>query len=160
MPKAIRILWSGGPEVMEYVDVEVGEPGAGEARVRQVACGLNYIDVYFRSGAYPQPLPAGLGMEGAGGGEAVGDGVLHVKTGDRVAYAARPPGAYAEVRNMPEAGLVKLQDANGFDTAAAMMLQGLAVQFLFYRSYPLLGGDTILFHAAAGVVGLIACQWA
>jgi len=160
MPKAIRIMRTGGPEVMEYVDVEVGEPAAGEARVRQQACGLNYIDVYFRTGAYPQPLPAGLGMEGAGVVEAVGDGVTHIKPGDRVAYAARPPGAYAEVRNMPAAGLVKLPDAIGFDTAAAMMLQGLTVQYLFNRTYPLRGGETILFHAAAGGVGLIACQWA
>lgn len=160
MPKAIRIMRTGGPEVMEYVDVEVGEPAAGEARVRQQACGLNYIDVYFRVGAYPQPLPAGLGMEGAGVVEAVGDGVSHVKPGDRVAYAARPPGAYAQVRNMPAAGLVKLPDAIDFDTAAAMMLQGLTVQYLFKRTYPLHGGETILFHAAAGGVGLIACQWA
>src|SRR3569832_701427 len=160
MPKAIRIMRTGGPEVMEYVDVEVGEPGAGEARVRQEACGLNYIDVYFPSGAYPQPLQAGLGMEGAGVVEAVGDGVLHVKPGDRVVYAARSPGAYAEVRNLPAAGLVILPDAFGFDTAAAMLLQGLTVQYLFNRTYPLRGGETILFHAAAGGVGLIACQWA
>src|SRR3569832_466476 len=159
MPKAIRIMRTGGHEEMEYVEVEVGEPGAGEARVRYEACGVNYIDVYYRSGAYPQPLPAGLGMEGAGGVEAVGDGGLHVKPGDRGAYAARPPGAYAEVRNMPAAGLVKLPDAIGFDTAAAMMLQGLTVQYLFNRTYPLRGGETILFHAAAGCVCLIACQW-
>jgi NADPH:quinone reductase len=160
MTKAIRISAVGGPEVMEYVDVEVGEPGAGEARVRQAACGLNYIDVYFRTGAYPQPLPAGLGMEGAGTVEAVGPGVTHVKPGDRVAYAARPPGAYAEARVMPAAALVKLPDAIDFDTGAAMMLQGLTVQYLFRRTFPLRGGETILFHAAAGGVGLIACQWA
>jgi NADPH:quinone reductase len=160
MSKAIRISAVGGPEVMEYVEVEVGEPGPGEARVRQAACGLNYIDVYFRTGAYPQPLPAGLGMEGAGTVETVGAGVTHVKPGDRVAYAARPPGAYAEVRVMPAAGLVKLPDAIDFETAAAMMLQGLTVQYLFRRTYPLRGGETILFHAAAGGVGLIACQWA
>src|SRR3569832_1765569 len=129
MPKAIRIMRTGGPEVMEYVDVEVGEPGAGEARVRQEACGLNYIDVYFRSGAYPQPLPAGLGMEGAGVVEAVGDGVLHVPPGDRVAYAARPPVAYAEVHNMPTTNQKNLPDSICFDTAAAMMLQGLTVQY-------------------------------
>lgn len=158
--KAIRIFKTGGPEVMEYVDVEVGEPGLGEARVRQAACGLNYIDVYFRTGAYPQPLPGGIGMEGAGVVEAVGEGVSHVKPGDRVAYAARPTGAYAELRVMPAAGLVKLPDAIDFDTAAAMMLQGLTVQYLFRRTYPLRGGETILFHAAAGGVGLIACQWA
>ena len=160
MTKAIRISAVGGPEVMEYVDVEVGEPGAGEARVRQAACGLNYIDVYFRTGAYPQPLPAGLGMEGAGTVEAVGPGVTHVKPGDRVAYAARPPGAYAEARVMPAAALVKLPDAIDFATGAAMMLQGLTVQYLFRRTFPLRGGETILFHAAAGGVGLIACQWA
>lgn len=160
MPKAIRIFRNGGPEVMEYVDIEVGAPGPGEAQVRHAAIGLNYIDVYFRTGAYPQQLPAGLGMEGAGVVEAVGEGVSHVKVGDRIAYATRPPGAYAEVRNMPEAGLVKLPDAIDFDTAAAMMLQGLTVQYLFRRTFPLRGGETILFHAAAGGVGLIACQWA
>ncbi|HYD59383.1 MAG TPA: quinone oxidoreductase [Noviherbaspirillum sp.] len=160
MAKAIRINAAGGPEVMEYVDVEVGEPGPGEARVRQLACGLNYIDVYFRTGAYPQPLPAGLGMEGAGVVEAVGEGVTHVKPGDRVAYAGRPTGAYAELRLMPASILVKLPDSIDFETGAAMMLQGLTVQYLFRRTYPLKGGETILFHAAAGGVGLIACQWA
>ncbi|MGE5649254.1 quinone oxidoreductase [Noviherbaspirillum sp. UKPF54] len=160
MTKAIRMSAAGGPEVMEYVDVEVGEPGPGEARVRQAACGLNYIDVYFRTGAYPQPLPAGLGMEGAGTVEAVGPGVTHVKPGDRVAYAGRPPGAYAQARVMPAAVLVKLPDEIDFETAAAMMLQGLTVQYLFRRTFPLKGGETILFHAAAGGVGLIACQWA
>ncbi|KIF81123.1 quinone oxidoreductase family protein [Noviherbaspirillum autotrophicum] len=160
MTKAIRMSAAGGPEVMEYVDVEVGEPGPGEARVRQAACGLNYIDVYFRTGAYPQPLPAGLGMEGAGTVEAVGAGVTHVKPGDRVAYAGRPPGAYAQARVMPAAVLVKLPDEIDFETAAAMMLQGLTVQYLFRRTFPLRGGETILFHAAAGGVGLIACQWA
>jgi NADPH:quinone reductase len=160
MVKAIRIKSVGGPEAMEYVDVEVGEPGPGEARVRQAACGLNYIDVYFRTGLYPQPLPAGLGMEGAGTVEAVGEGVTHVKPGDRVAYAGRPPGAYAEARVMPASVLVKLPDGIDFETAAAMMLQGLTVQYLFHRTFPLKGGETILFHAAAGGVGLIACQWA
>ncbi|OWW22432.1 quinone oxidoreductase family protein [Noviherbaspirillum denitrificans] len=160
MAKAIRINQVGGPEVMEYVDVEVGDPGPGEARVRQMACGLNYIDVYFRTGAYPQPLPAGLGMEGAGVVEAVGEGVTHVKPGDRVAYAGRPTGAYAELRVMPASVLVRLPDSIDFDTGAAMMLQGLTVQYLFRRTFPLKGGETILFHAAAGGVGLIACQWA
>ena len=160
MTKAIRCLSNGGPEVMEYVDVEVGEPGAGEARVRHHAIGLNYIDVYFRTGLYPQPLPSGLGMEGAGVVEAVGPDVAHVKPGDRVAYATRPPGAYADVRVMPAAGLVKLPDSISFEMAAAMMLQGLTVQYLFRRTFPLKGGETILFHAAAGGVGLIACQWA
>jgi NADPH2:quinone reductase len=160
MTKAIRLFKTGGPEAMEYVDVEVGEPGPGEVRIKHAACGLNYIDVYFRTGLYPQPLPAGLGMEGAGVIEAVGAGVTHLKPGDRVAYAGRPPGAYAEARVMPAAILVKLPDAIGFETAAAMMLQGLTVQYLFNRTFPLRGGETILFHAAAGGVGLIACQWA
>lgn len=160
MTKAIRCFSNGGPEVMEYVDVEVGEPGAGEARVRHHAIGLNYIDVYFRTGLYPQPLPAGLGMEGAGVVEAIGPGVTEVKVGDRVAYACRPPGAYSEARVMPAASLVKLPDDIDYETAAAMMLQGLTVQYLFHRTFPLKGGETILFHAAAGGVGLIACQWA
>jgi NADPH2:quinone reductase len=158
--KAIRIFKNGGPEVMEYVDVEVGEPGPGEVRIRHAACGLNYIDVYFRTGLYPQPLPAGLGMEAAGTIEAVGADVKHLKAGDRVAYAGRPPGAYAEARVMSAAMLVKLPDAISFETGAAMMLQGLTVQYLFNRTFPLRGGETILFHAAAGGVGLIACQWA
>ncbi|MBR7793377.1 quinone oxidoreductase [Undibacterium sp. FT147W] len=160
MVKAIRMRSVGGPEVMEYVDVELGVPGPGEVIVRHKACGLNYIDVYFRTGLYPQTLPAGLGMEAAGIVEAVGDGVRHVAVGDRVAYAGRPLGAYSEARVMPAAQLVRLPDSISFETAAAMMLQGLTVQYLFHRTYPLKGGETILFHAAAGGVGLIACQWA
>jgi NADPH2:quinone reductase len=160
MTKAIRLFKTGGPEVMEYVDVEVGQPGPGEAQVRHVACGLNFLDVYFRTGLYPQSLPSGLGQEGAGVVEAVGEGVSHVKPGDRVAYAGGPNGAYADLRNMPAAKLVKLPDGISFDTAAAMMLQGLTVQYLLRRTFPLRGGETILFHAAAGGVGLIACQWA
>jgi NADPH2:quinone reductase len=160
MSKAIRISRTGGPEVLEYVDVEVGEPGPGQARVKQAACGINYIDVYFRTGLYPQSLPAGIGMEGAGVVEAVGEGVTHVKPGDRVAYAGHPPGSYAEVRVMPAAPLVKLPDAIDFETGAAMMLQGMTVQYLLRRTYQVKPGDTILFHAAAGGVGLIACQWA
>lgn len=160
MSKAIRIHETGGPEVMQYVDVEAGEPGPGEARVRHHAIGLNYIDVYFRTGLYPQPLPAGLGMEGAGVVEAVGEGVSHVKVGDRVAYAGRPPGAYAQVRVMPAAFLVVLPEALSFEQGAAMMLQGMTAQYLLRRTYPVKAGDTILIHAAAGGVGLIACQWA
>ena len=160
MPKAIRISHTGGPEIMEYVDVEVGAPGAGEARVRQEAIGINFIDVYFRTGLYPQPLPAGLGMEGAGVVEAVGEGVTEVQVGDRVAYAGRPNGAYAEVRNMPASILLRLPAAISFETGAAMMLQGLTVQYLFNRTVQLKAGDSILFHAAAGGVGLIAAQWA
>jgi NADPH2:quinone reductase len=160
MTKVIRMRQTGGPEVMEYVDVDLPEPGPGEALVRHKACGLNFIDVYFRTGLYPQPLPGGLGMEGAGIVEAVGAGVSHVKPGDRVAYAGRPVGAYAEARVMPVDGLVRLPDNISFETAAAVMLQGLTVQYLFHRTFPLKGGETILFHAAAGGVGLLACQWA
>ncbi|PWF48957.1 quinone oxidoreductase family protein [Massilia glaciei] len=160
MAKAIVMQRTGGPEVMEYVDVEVGAPGPGQARVRHEAIGVNFIDVYFRSGLYPQPLPNGLGMEGAGVVEAVGPDVTHVRVGDRVVYAGHPNGAYCEVRNMPAAILVRLPDAISFETGAAMMLQGLTVQYLFNRTVKLQKGDTILFHAAAGGVGLIACQWA
>jgi len=160
MTKAIRLFETGGHEVMQWVDVEVGEPGPGEVRIRHAACGLNYIDVYFRTGLYPQPLPAGLGMEASGTIEAVGAGVDYVSVGDRVAYAGRPPGAYAQARVMPAANLVRLPDSIDFETGAAMMLQGLTVQYLFRRTFPLKGGETILFHAAAGGVGLIACQWA
>jgi len=160
MAKAIRMTRTGGPEVLEYVDVEVGEPGPGEARVRQHAIGLNFIDVYFRTGLYPMPLPSGLGQEGAGVVEAVGEGVTHVRPGDRVAYAGRPNGAYSELRIMQADILVRLPDAIDFETGAAMMLQGLTVQYLFNGTYPVKPGQTILFHAAAGGVGLIACQWA
>ena len=158
--KAIRINRTGGPEVLEYVDVEVGEPGPGEARVRHHAIGINFIDVYFRTGLYPQPLPAGAGMEGAGVVEAGGEGVTEVKVGDRVAYAGRPNGAYAQSRIMPSSLLLRLPDNIDFETGAAMMLQGLTVQYLLNRTYKVKAGDTILFHAAAGGVGLIACQWA
>jgi len=160
MTKAIRMFKTGGPEVMEYVDVEVGDPGPGEVRIRHAAVGLNFIDVYFRIGLYPQPLPNGLGQEGAGTIEAVGAGVAGFKVGDRVAYAGRPNGAYAEARVMPADILVKLPDSISFDTAAAMMLQGMTVQYLLRQTYPLKGGETILLHAAAGGIGLIACQWA
>ena len=158
--KAIRVQRVGGPEVMEYVDVELPPPGPGEARVKHEAIGLNFIDVYFRTGLYPQPLPNGLGVEGAGIVEAVGEGVTEIKVGDRVAYAARINGAYAQQRNLPAALLLALPERIAFDTAAAMMLQGLTVQYLFHRTVALKAGDTILFHAAAGGVGLIACQWA
>ena len=160
MAKAIRIERTGGPDVMQLVDVEVGEPGPGQARVRHEAIGVNFIDVYFRSGLYPQPLPGGLGMEGAGVVEAVGPGVESVAVGDRVVYAGRPNGAYADVRNMPADILLRLPDAISFETGAAMMLQGLTVQYLFNGTTQLKVGDTILFHAAAGGVGLIAAQWA
>jgi NADPH2:quinone reductase len=160
LAKAIRISRTGGPEVLEYVDVEVGEPGPGEARVRQAACGVNYIDVYFRTGLYPQPMPGSIGMEGAGVVEAIGPGVTTVKVGDRVAYAGRPLGAYSTVRVMPASILLRLPDSISFEAAASMMLKGLTVQYLFNRTVQLKRGDTILFHAAAGGVGLIACQWA
>ncbi|MET0266099.1 MAG: quinone oxidoreductase [Duganella sp.] len=158
--RAIRLSCFGGPEVMQLVDVDLPPPGAGEAQVRHAAIGLNFIDVYHRTGLYPQPLPAGLGMEGAGVVEAVGEGVTEVKVGDRVAYAGGPIGAYAQARNLPAAQLLVLPEKIGFDTAAAMMLQGLTVQYLLHRTVPLKAGDTIVFHAAAGGVGLIACQWA
>ena len=160
MPKAIRINRTGGPEVMEWVDVDVGAPGPGEARVRHAAVGINYIDVYFRTGLYPQPLPGGLGMEGAGVVEAIGEGVTEVAVGDRVAYAGRPNGSYCEVRNMPSSILLRLPDAISFETGAAMMLQGMTVQYLLRQTAQLKAGDTVLFHAAAGGVGLIAAQWA
>ncbi len=160
MSKAIRIEQTGGPEVMKLVDVEVGAPGPGQVQIKQKACGLNYIDVYFRTGLYPQPLPAGVGQEGAGVISAVGEGVSNFKVGDRVAYAGGPQGSYAEVRNITAAPLVKLPKNIEFDTAAAMMLKGMTVQYLFRRTYKLQKGQTILFHAAAGGVGLIAMQWA
>ena len=160
MVKAIRINRVGGPEVMELVDVDLPPPGPGEVRMRHEAIGLNYIDVYHRTGLYPQPMPGALGVEGAGVVEAVGEGVTGFKPGDRVAYGGRPLGAYAEARNIPAAQLLHLPKNIDFDTAAAMMLQGLTVQYLFHRTVPLKAGDTILFHAAAGGVGLIACQWA
>ncbi|MDB5776954.1 MAG: quinone oxidoreductase [Herbaspirillum sp.] len=160
MTKAIRMSATGGPEVMEYVDVELGQPGPAEVLVRHAACGLNFIDVYFRTGLYPQKLPGGLGQEGAGTIEAVGSDVGEFKVGDRVAYAGGPNGAYSEARVMPAKWLVKLPDAIAFDTAAAMMLQGMTVQYLLRQVFPLKGGETILWHAAAGGVGLIASQWA
>jgi NADPH2:quinone reductase len=160
MTKAIRIRKPGGPEVMEWIDVEVGQPGPGEARVRLHAAGLNFIDVYHRTGLYPLPLPAGIGQEGAGVVEEVGAGVSHIKAGDRVAFGSGPTGAYAEERVMPAQHLVKLPRGIEFETAAGMMLKGLTVQYLFRRTYKLQRGQTILFHAAAGGVGLIAMQWA
>ena len=161
--KAVVIEAPGGPEQLKRVDVEVGAPGPGEIRIRHEACGLNYIDVYHRNGSYPLPLPARLGMEGAGIVEAVGEGVTHLQAGDRAAYASQPPGAYATARVMPAKAVLKLPDDIAFDTAAAMMLKGLTVQYLLRKTQPqggLQAGDFVLFHAAAGGVGLIACQWA
>jgi len=160
MAKAIRIEQTGGPEVMKYVDVDVGGPGPGEVQVRHRAIGLNFIDIYFRSGLYPMTLPSGLGTEGAGEVIAVGAGVTGLRAGDRVAYAGGPAGSYSELRNMPAHVLVKLPDSISYETGAAMMLKGMTVQYLFRRTYKLQKGQTILFHAAAGGVGLIAMQWA
>ena len=160
MPHAIRIHQPGGPEVMQWEEVAVGDPGPGEARVRHTAVGLNYIDTYHRSGLYKLAMPSGLGSEGAGIVEAVGAGVTDVKVGGRVAYCGGAPGAYAEARVMPADRLVKLPDGVAERTAATLMLKGLTVQYLLRQTFPLKGGETILFHAAAGGVGLIACQWA
>ncbi|WEY39658.1 quinone oxidoreductase [Paraburkholderia sp. SUR17] len=160
MSKAIRFERTGGPEVMKWVDVPVGAPGEGEIRIRQHAVGLNYIDVYFRSGLYPLPLPGGLGMEAAGEVAAVGPGVTSLAVGDRVAYVARPPGAYAEERVLGAAQVVKLPDALSYEQAASVMLQGLTAQYLLRRTYRVKPGDTILIQAAAGGVGLLVCQWA
>ena len=161
--RAIRIDQPGGPEAMRLVDVPIGEPGPGEIRIRHQACGLNFIDVYHRTGLYPLALPAGLGMEGAGIVEAVGEGVTHLRAGDRAAYASTPPGSYCESRVMPAKCVVRLPNGIDFETAAAMMLKGLTAQYLLKKTLPQGGlhpGDFILFHAAAGGVGLIACQWA
>ena len=160
MPHAIRIHQTGGPEVLCWEEVDVPAPAAGEVTVRHHAVGLNFIDTYHRTGLYPLPLPAGIGLEGAGVVEAVGDGVTEVKVGDRVAYAGGPVGAYSEVRNIPAHRLLRLPDAIPFNTAAAMMLQGLTAAYLLRRTYRVQPGDAVLIHAAAGGVGLIACQWA
>lgn len=158
--KAIRIAENGGPEVLELVDVEVPPPADNEITIRQHAAGLNFIDIYFRSGLYKHPLPHGLGFEAAGVVTAVGKSVTRFKVGDRVAYGQSPLGAYAQARNVPAAQVVTLPKGVSFEDAAAMMLKGLTVQYLFRQTYRLQGGETILFHAAAGGVGLIACQWA
>ena len=159
MAKAIRIHKHGGPEVLQYEEVTVGEPGPGQARIRQTAIGLNFIDTYHRSGQYQLQMPSGIGSEGAGVVEAVGQGVTWVKAGDRVAYAGGPPGAYADVRLVPADRLVKLPEGISDQTAAAMMLKGLTTQYLIRSTYRVQPGQTVLFHAAAGGVGLIACQW-
>lgn len=159
----LQIEAPGGPEAIRAVRLRLPDPGPGEVRLRHHAIGLNYIDCYHRSGLYPLPLPAGLGMEGAGVVEAVGPGVEHLRPGDRVAYAATPVGAYAEARVMPALNVVRLPEAIDFETAAAMMLKGLTVEYLLHRTLPAEGlqpGDAIVWHAAAGGVGLIACQWA
>jgi NADPH:quinone reductase len=160
MAHAIRIHQPGGPEVMQWEEITTGDPGPGQARVRHTAVGVNYIDTYHRSGLYKLPMPTGLGSEAAGVVEAVGQGVTDIKPGDRVAYSGGAPGSYAEVRVMPVDRLVKLPDGVSDRTAATLMLKGLTTQYLFRQTYPLKSGETILFHAAAGGVGLIACQWA
>jgi len=161
--RSVQIEAFGGPEQLQVVAVPVGEPGPGEIRIRHHAVGLNYIDVYHRTGLYPNALPLALGMEAAGVVEAVGQGVSHLAVGDRAAYTSQPPGAYCERRVMPARCVVKLPDAISFETGAAMMLKGMTVQYLLRSTLPqggLQSGDLILFHAAAGGVGLIACQWA
>ena len=161
--RAIHISQHGGPEQLTLVNVTVGDPGPGEIRIRHKAVGLNFIDVYQRSGLYPMNLPVQLGMEASGVVEAVGEGVTHLKAGDRAAYASQPPGSYCDLRVMPAKSVCKLPDGIDFDTGAAMMLKGLTAQYLLKRTLPqggLKAGDFVLFHAAAGGVGLIACRWA
>ena len=163
MTLAVQIRQHGGPEELQIVDVQVGEPGPGQVRIRHHAVGLNFIDVYHRTGLYPLNMPAGIGMEAAGVIEAVGEGVTHLQVGDRAAYASNPPGSYSERRVMPAMCVCKLPDAISFETGAAMMLKGLTAQYLLKKTRPVEGlepGDFVLFHAAAGGVGLIACQWA
>jgi NADPH2:quinone reductase len=161
--RAVRIDQNGGPEQLKIVQVQVGEPGPGEIRIRHKAVGLNFIDVYQRTGMYPFAMPLQLGMEASGVVEAVGEGVTHLKAGDRAAYTSQPPGSYCDVRVMPAKCVCKLPDAISFETGAAMMLKGLTAQYLLKKSQPQGGlkpGDFVLLHAAAGGVGLIACQWA
>jgi NADPH2:quinone reductase len=159
MAKAIRFHETGGPEVLRYEDVEVGEPKEGEARVRHTAIGVNYVDTYHRSGLYKLPLPSGLGVEGAGVVEAVGKGVSHLRAGDRVAYAGGPPGGYAQVRLIPADRLIQLPAGIADPQAAAMMLKGITAWMLTHRVHAVRAGETVLFHAAAGGVGLVAVQW-
>ncbi|WP_088279601.1 quinone oxidoreductase [Ideonella sp. A 288] len=163
MSQTIQISQFGGPEVLQLVDLPVGDPGPGEIRIRHQAIGLNFIDVYQRTGLYPNKLPLSLGMEGAGIVEAVGEGVTHLKAGDRAAYASNPPGSYSQSRVMPAKTVCRLPEAISFETGAAMMLKGLTAQYLLKKTLPqggLQAGDHVLWHAAAGGVGLIACQWA
>jgi len=160
MPHAIRIHANGGPEVMRWEEITVGDPGPGEVRVRHTAVGVNYIDTYQRSGLYKVAMPSGLGAEAAGTVDAVGAGVDWVKPGDCVAYCGGPLGAYSEARVMPADRLIKLPEGISERVAATLMLKGLTVQYLLRQTYNVKAGDTILFHAAAGGVGLIACQWA
>lgn len=160
MPNAIRFYETGRPEVLKLEAIEVGDPGPGEARVRQSYIAVNFIDIYFRSGRYPLPLPNGLGSDAVGVVEAVGPGVTDVRVGDRVGYLLGPQGAYSDVRIMPANVLIPLPDGISDRTASTLMMKGMTAQYLFRQVYPLEGGETILYHAAAGGVGLIACQWA
>jgi NADPH:quinone reductase len=160
MAKAIRFDRVGGPEVLRLETVEVGDPGPGQARVRHAYIAVNFIDLYFRTGFYPLNLPSGLGSDAVGVVEAVGPGVTEVKPGDRVGYLLGPQGAYSDVRLMPADVLIPLPDGVSDRTASALMMKGLTAQYLFRQVYPLQGGETILYHAAAGGVGLVACQWA
>ena len=160
MAKAIRFYETGGPEVLRLETVEVGEPGPGQARVRHTGIAVNFIDIYVRTGRYPAPLPSGLGSDAVGVVEAVGEGVSEVAVGDRVGYLIGPQGAYSDVRLMPAAVLIKLPDGISDSTAATLMMKGMTAQYLFRQVFHLKGGETILYHAAAGGVGLIACQWA
>jgi NADPH2:quinone reductase len=158
--KAIRFEKTGGPDVLEYSDVELAPPGRGEVRVRHTAIGVNFIDTYHRSGLYPVALPSGLGMEAAGTVDALGEGVSGLSPGDRVGYCGGPIGAYAEAANVPAQRLVRLPDSVSDEVAAASLLKGMTAQYLLKRTYPVKRGETILFHSAAGGVGLIAGQWA
>ena len=161
MAKRIQFSTIGGPEVLEFVDFEPAEPGPQQVHVRNRAIGVNFIDTYFRSGLYPAPsMPSGLGTEGAGVVEAVGSEVTRFKIGDRVAYGSGPLGGYSEVHTLPQANLVLLPEAISFELAAAVMLKGLTVQYLFRQTYELKADEIVLFHAAAGGVGSLACQWA
>ena len=160
MAKAIRFDRIGGPEVLRLEQVEVGDPGPGEARVRHTYVAVNFIDIYFRTGTYPLALPNGLGSDAVGVVEAVGPGVTEVKPGDRVGYLLGPQGAYSDVRVMPASVLIPLPDGVSDRSASALIMKGMTAQYLFRQVYPLKGGETILYHAAAGGVGLVACQWA
>jgi NADPH2:quinone reductase len=157
---AVRVTRYGGPEVLALEEIEVPDPGPGEVRIRNRAIGLNFIDIYYRTGIYTSALPHGLGMEGAGEIDAVGAGVSGLRVGDRVAYGSGPIGAYAQLRCLPASHVVPLPRSVSFEQAAGVMLKGLTVQYLFRQTYRLQGSETVLFHAAAGGVGLIACQWA
>jgi NADPH2:quinone reductase len=160
MTKAIRLYETGGPEVLKLEDIDVGEPGPGQARVRHTYIAVNFIDIYFRTGLYPLALPSGLGSDAVGVVEAVGPGVIDIRVGDRVGYLIGPQGSYSQARVMPAEVLIPLPDGISDRTASTLMMKGMTAQYLFRQVYPLQGGETILYHAAAGGVGLIACQWA